>query len=135
MCAKQRDVPSTFDEVLLDELGRIKSRREEEEAGGDPPWKNDLEQAKEIKNKRETRQGEGPSRKEEAEEEAQRQDLLRKARAHARDMHLTGLTFSGGGIRSATFCLGILQGLANLGLLKRFDYLSTVSGGGYIGSW
>lgn len=48
---------------------------------------------------------------------------------------LSGLSFSGGGIRSATFNLGILQALARLGLLARFDYLSTVSGGGYIGSW
>ena len=46
-----------------------------------------------------------------------------------------GLAFSGGGIRSATFNLGVLQGLADLGLLPIFDYLSTVSGGGYIGSW
>jgi hypothetical protein len=46
-----------------------------------------------------------------------------------------GLALSGGGIRSATFCLGFLQGLAEFGLLKKFDYLSTVSGGGYIGSW
>ncbi|MDR0779786.1 MAG: patatin-like phospholipase family protein [Pseudomonadales bacterium] len=46
-----------------------------------------------------------------------------------------GLAFSGGGIRSATFNLGILQGLARHGLLKQFDYLSTASGGGYIGSW
>ncbi len=46
-----------------------------------------------------------------------------------------GLAFSGGGIRSATFNLGVLQGLARYGLLKRIDYLSTVSGGGYIGSW
>jgi Patatin-like phospholipase len=45
-----------------------------------------------------------------------------------------GLAFSGGGIRSATFNLGILQVLAKRGLLKWFDYLSTVSGGGYIGS-
>jgi len=50
-------------------------------------------------------------------------------------MDLLGLCLSGGGIRSATFCLGVLQGLADLGLLRRFDYLSTVSGGGYIGSW
>jgi patatin-like phospholipase len=42
---------------------------------------------------------------------------------------------SGGGIRSAIFGLGILQGLARCGLLDKFDYLSTVSGGGYIGSW
>jgi hypothetical protein len=51
------------------------------------------------------------------------------------DRHLTGLAFSGGGIRSATFNLGILQGLASLGLLPKFDYLSVVSGGGYIGNW
>ncbi|HWQ03473.1 MAG TPA: patatin-like phospholipase family protein, partial [Candidatus Nitrosotenuis sp.] len=48
---------------------------------------------------------------------------------------LIGLSFSGGGIRSATFNLGILQALAQLNLLSRIDYLSTVSGGGYIGSW
>ena len=72
----------------------------------------------------------------------------------------TALCFSGGGIRSATFCLGIIQALArhsvskppttigqyaplpddlaadaNNSLLSRFHYLSTVSGGGYIGSW
>jgi hypothetical protein len=45
------------------------------------------------------------------------------------------LCLSGGGIRSATFCLGVLQGLAQRGWLGRFHYLSTVSGGGYIGSW
>ena len=53
--------------------------------------------------------------------------------AHAAD--LSGLAFSGGGIRSATFNLGVLQALASLGILEKFDYLSTVSGGGYIGSW
>lgn len=46
-----------------------------------------------------------------------------------------GLAFSGGGIRSATFNLGVTQALAAMGLLKRFDYLSTISGGGYIGGW
>jgi hypothetical protein len=49
--------------------------------------------------------------------------------------NLIGLAFSGGGIRSATFNLGILQAFAEKGLLRKFDYLSTVSGGGYIGSW
>ncbi len=48
---------------------------------------------------------------------------------------LAGLALSGGGIRSATFNLGVLQALAEVGKLKRFDYLSTVSGGGYIGGW
>lgn len=46
-----------------------------------------------------------------------------------------GLSLSGGGIRSATFNLGIIQSLAKLDMLKHLDYLSTVSGGGYIGSW
>ena len=55
------------------------------------------------------------------------------ARAHAQQ--LAGLAFSGGGIRSATFNLGILQALAEHKLLRDFDYLSTVSGGGYIGGW
>lgn len=73
------------------------------------------------------------------------------------------LCCSGGGIRSATFCLGVIQALAMIAqpkpqagtgtpgtgaptklskaesaeesLLSRFHYLSTVSGGGYIGSW
>jgi hypothetical protein len=53
----------------------------------------------------------------------------------AYDFNLAGLSFSGGGIRSATFNLGVIQALANYGLLSKFDYLSTVSGGGYIGSW
>ena len=48
---------------------------------------------------------------------------------------LCGLAFSGGGIRSATFNLGVLQRLQELDLLRHVDYLSTVSGGGYIGAW
>lgn len=52
-----------------------------------------------------------------------------------KQMNLNALAFSGGGIRSATFNLGILQGLAKKNLIGKFDYLSTVSGGGYIGSW
>jgi hypothetical protein len=64
------------------------------------------------------------------------------------ELGLTGLALSGGGIRSATFNLGLLQGMANIRnelrpdntlpdktLLSLFDYLSTVSGGGYIGAW
>jgi hypothetical protein len=45
-----------------------------------------------------------------------------------------GLALSGGGIRSAAVCLGVLQALYAFGVLNRIDYLSTVSGGGYIGS-
>lgn len=59
----------------------------------------------------------------------------KKATAAAHEAQLIGLAFSGGGIRSATYNLGVLQALAELKLLGLFDYLSTVSGGGYIGSW
>ncbi|WP_420404558.1 hypothetical protein [Nisaea sp.] len=68
--------------------------------------------------------------------------LLERARLSARRRkfgggdadRFTGLAISGGGIRSATFALGLLQSLARHDLLKGFDYLSTVSGGGYVGS-
>ncbi|HZL27826.1 MAG TPA: hypothetical protein VFC39_14970 [Acidobacteriaceae bacterium] len=63
-------------------------------------------------------------------------------------MQTSALCFSGGGIRSASFCLGALQSMSRFGfkgegkgtaaphhMLCELDYLSTVSGGGYIGSW
>ena len=46
-----------------------------------------------------------------------------------------GVAVSGGGIRSATFALGLFQALARRDLLKRIDFLSTVSGGGYFGGF
>ena len=45
-----------------------------------------------------------------------------------------GLALSGGGIRSATFCLGLLKALAGHRQLLKFDLISTVSGGGYVGA-
>jgi len=53
----------------------------------------------------------------------------------ARHSNAVGLGLSGGGIRSATFCLGVVQVLAERELLKDVDFLSTVSGGGYTGSF
>ena len=65
-------------------------------------------------------------------------------------LNRSALCLSGGGIRSASFALGVLQALATHprsakggtpvehaenSLLCKFTYLSTVSGGGYIGSW
>ena len=47
---------------------------------------------------------------------------------------LHGLALSGGGIRSASIALGVMQALAAAEKLQKFDYLSTVSGGGYVGS-
>jgi hypothetical protein len=55
--------------------------------------------------------------------------------AHEPGEASTALCLSGGGVRSASFGLGVLQGLARAGVLGSFDYLSTVSGGGYIGGW
>lgn len=49
--------------------------------------------------------------------------------------NLVGLALSGGGVRSATFNLGVLQALEDWHMLERVDYLSTVSGGGYIGGF
>lgn len=47
---------------------------------------------------------------------------------------LVGLSLSGGGVRSASFGLGVLQSLYRNGILKHVDYLSSVSGGGYVGA-
>jgi hypothetical protein len=47
---------------------------------------------------------------------------------------LRGLSISGGGIRSSTFSIGVIQSLAQAGLFRDIDYMSTVSGGGYTGS-
>lgn len=51
-----------------------------------------------------------------------------------KDQEVFGLALSGGGIRSASFALGLLQALYGYGVFEKFHYLSTVSGGGYIGS-
>ncbi len=102
----------SFDEVLAVELNAIRLRRAAAFRPPDPKSVGDGGEAKGG----ERLKGDGP-------------------RSDALDMDLVGLAFSGGGIRSATFALGILQGLASLRLLRRFDYLSTVSGGGYIGGW
>src|SRR3954453_18554606 len=70
--------------------------------------------------------------------ERYRQEELERRRQVYRAAHalkFSALCLSGGGIRSASFALGVMQGLADAKLLSKFDYLSTVSGGGYIGSW
>ncbi len=79
-----------------------------------------------------------PGRLREAEQELV--DARREAAGVPINPNLTkaddiGLALSGGGIRSATFCLGVLQAMAASKWLRKVDYLSTVSGGGYIGSF
>lgn len=66
---------------------------------------------------------------------AAERELIKKLKGASDDAPVIGLALSGGGIRSATFNLGVLQALAREKLVERLDYLSTVSGGGYIGSW
>ena len=79
-----------------------------------------------------------------AEKQCQSCDAPLKQILH--DMQATAVCLSGGGIRSASFSLGVLQGLARFSrpcdwklgdktIMDSLDYLSTVSGGGYIGSW
>jgi hypothetical protein len=62
-------------------------------------------------------------------------DAVKRRRTDADQASLVGLAISGGGIRSATFALGVLESLRRHRVLPRLDYLSTVSGGGYIGAW
>lgn len=60
---------------------------------------------------------------------------LREAERRLRGTQRIGIALSGGGIRSATLSLGFFQGLAEAGLLRYVDFLSTVSGGGYFGGF
>ena len=53
---------------------------------------------------------------------------------HDAQSGLVGVSLSGGGVRSGAVSLGFLMGLAQFGILRWVDYLSTVSGGGYAGA-
>ena len=114
--------PSPFSKVLQEELKLIATRR------GGPEHVNrnadDLLSEQGLK-------PEPPSPTDRTDEDASQ----KRARLAALRGHVAGLSFSGGGIRSGTFAVGFIQGLASMGLLKRLDYLSTVSGGGYAGAW
>lgn len=69
-------------------------------------------------------------------------EIIKQQRENRKDTNLDekapdtliGLAISGGGIRSASFALGVLQSLDKNNKLRSVDYLSTVSGGGYIGA-
>jgi predicted acylesterase/phospholipase RssA len=105
----------TYD-VFKDELDEIIASRDSRgiDAG---PLKDEQEDLKDVKNRDCCRRngGEVPA-------------------VIPRECGLVGLALSGGGIRSASVCLGVLQALAEKDHLRFVDYLSTVSGGGYIGS-
>jgi hypothetical protein len=59
----------------------------------------------------------------------------RAAAGESADLGDSGLAFSGGGIRSASFNLGVVQALVAGNAFSKIDYLSTVSGGGYLGGF
>ncbi|MFO0953817.1 MAG: hypothetical protein U0835_22210 [Isosphaeraceae bacterium] len=105
--------PTAFSAVLADELDRVYDRRKGIQSACPPG----IEVHKEVI------------------EGANEDERVKRQRLRALRGHVTGLAISGGGIRSGTFAVGFLQGLAALGLIRRLDFLSTVSGGGYAGAW
>ena len=74
-------------------------------------------------------------KEEEERVEHRRRNLQRKGWIPGLLEPTVGLALSGGGIRSATFSLGLLRSLSQARLVHRVDYLSTVSGGGYAGAF
>jgi len=131
--------------VLLDEylsLGLLEAEEIDEINRGKADRKNELGllNEQEIKEKFHTqKERDQENQRQLAKRTIYRYNVLSEIRKKIHDKDNsdkpTALCFSGGGIRSATFGLGILQGLAKRGLIEKFQYLSTVSGGGYIGSW
>jgi hypothetical protein len=119
----EKETEHCADPEYLEALARCREKRAEWHAAGRPDDGNALAEY-------------------EAAALAFRKVLIRRLHGRSR----TALCFSGGGIRSATFGLGVLQGLSGysfspatpdepLKLLSEVDYLSTVSGGGYLGGW
>jgi hypothetical protein len=113
---KMREGPYSFNEVLLCELQHLRPDAADGLTGEpyEDPSNRDLDELTRAENLR---------------------LLFDRIGKLDRSNRLSALCFSGGGIRSATFNLGVLQALARAGVLDQFDYLSTVSGGGYVGGW
>ncbi|MGO9465422.1 MAG: hypothetical protein ACLQIB_24735 [Isosphaeraceae bacterium] len=134
------DDSSAFCHVLRDELDLIRQRRRQIEGpsaeGGDgeqgrPPEAGSAEQAElaidGTSDPAATAGGRAVARDVDS--------LTRQVRLRALNEHTTGLALAGQGAKSAAFAVGLLQGLASLGLIRRLDYLSAVSGGGHAAAW
>ncbi len=129
------NAPLSFEYVFYDELIEISKNRElrEKELLLAVEY---LKAGKQLSNKKDTRNSDPKdTTKNNVAAVAPTSPNTTDIMVRAKSMRLFALAFSGGGIRSATFNLGILQGLAKKGVISKVDYLSTVSGGGYIGSW
>ena len=117
-------------EVLADEIQAINGRPitvADPNGGPARPLDDVLEEA----GRRAREQEPDPQLKDAAATRERRRVVYQQARR----LNLSALCLSGGGIRSASVSLGVIQALVDKGLLRQFHYLSTVSGGGYIGSW
>ena len=145
------DKPLSIEEVLAAEVGAIGGIDAETHKPLAPTARNQDVQHKRIWMNADERDSMDSSK---ADVDAQRE--FYRSLNH---LNRGALCLSGGGIRSATFCLGVIQALAGYdvspletspdepppaddgeitpenSLLGRFQYLSTVSGGGYVGSW
>ncbi len=122
---KYPDYTRTFAEVYQAELDYVKKRRDNMNLAFDTIESESQRVRQEIKQLTDQKASENSA----SNEEPPPIDLKIST-----DAGLVGLALSGGGIRSATFNLGLLQTLDKRGILRYCDYLSTVSGGGYIGS-
>jgi hypothetical protein len=126
--------PLRTSQVLLDETFAI---------SGDTPGQDDQRRIDEFNALR-------LQRSKELEDDAALNEVSPYLYRWLNSLNRSALCLSGGGIRSACFALGVLQALAThprragdnkpvtspqKSLLPQFTYLSTVSGGGYIGSW
>lgn len=120
--------PADFEQMQVAEFQEIQCRRKLL----DPDFQARVQRLEDCVGFRVTLDDQFPARVTEA---AGRDGAFLHAPTPADRNRFAGLAFSGGGIRSATFNLGVLQGLAAMKLLPQFDYLSTASGGGYIGTW
>jgi hypothetical protein len=139
-------VPLSFTEIFRNEIEVINFRRRAVQAGAIAAARRSVDQP-EPAPATAASEAEGQRRRhfviartevavEQNDAEAERRGTSRTTQGN----NLTGIALSGGGVRSASFCLGVLQALDSLStpdephVLDAVDYLSTVSGGGYIGT-
>ena len=122
-----------FADVEKEELKQIRERREHLppplKANPIPPCENE---------QTDTEQQEDKSNGESKNESSSEDDNAKESKSSSKVQPVSdavGLCFSGGGIRACTFAMGVTQRLAKQGVLKDVDYLSTVSGGGYFGTF
>jgi hypothetical protein len=127
-----------FDEILPIEQQAINERREKEkrerpEIGPPRPLPYRSESERHV-DRSPTRPGNPPNNLNDVRLGGLLPPELERTRPRPQPCDATGLALSGGGIRSAAFCLGALQALEVHRMIRGIDYLSTVSGGGYIGA-